>query len=216
YYGRLIEARRSHNQNNINTHENNIAQIKQQLLDREISMRNIQKPDKEFPQGDIISMTKNYYEVLEVDKNSTQEEIKKAYRKLSLKWHPDKNPNNKEEAEAKFKEISKAYQILSDPETRNLYDIYGEEFENLNYSGGGDASSNAEEIRREFAEAERKKEELKKQMLTVQMQKEKLKKHNVRAEELEPVNRNYKEAINNAGETLEEVVAVEERIIDNI
>jgi molecular chaperone DnaJ len=113
-------------------------------------------------------MTRNYYEILGVDKNATQEEIKKAYRKLSLKWHPDKNQGSKE-AEEKFKEISKAYQILSDPETRNTYDIYGEEFESMG-TGGSDTSSNADEIRREFAEAEAQKQELKKQMLTVQMQ----------------------------------------------
>jgi DnaJ-class molecular chaperone len=92
-------------------------------------------------------MTRNYYEILEVDKNATQEEIKKAYRKLSLKYHPDKNQGNKE-AEEKFKEINKAYQILSDPETRNTYDIYGEEFESMGTSSG-DTSSNVDEIRRE-------------------------------------------------------------------
>src|SRR3954454_9639910 len=99
-------------------------------------------------------MTKSYYEILEVSKDATQEEIKKSYRKLVLKHHPDKNPNNREEAEKKFKEVSKAYQILSDPGTRNLYDIYGEEFENLGI--GNDNSSNSDEIKREFAEAERK------------------------------------------------------------
>lgn len=109
----------------------------------------------------------NYYEILEVKKDATEQEIKKSYRKLSLKWHPDKNQGSKE-AEERFKEISKAYQILSDPGTRNLYDIYDEDFENLGMSN--DNSSNADEIRREFAEAERKKEELRKQMLTVQMQ----------------------------------------------
>lgn len=109
----------------------------------------------------------NHYEILEVKKDATEQEIKKSYRKLSLKWHPDKNQGSKE-AEEKFKEISKAYQILSDPGTRNIYDIYGEEFESLGSSG--DTSSNTDEIRREFAEAERKKEELRKQMLTVQMQ----------------------------------------------
>ena len=53
-------------------------------------------------------MTKNYYEILEINSNATSEEIKKAYRKLSLKWHPDKNPTNREEAEEKFKEIADA------------------------------------------------------------------------------------------------------------
>ena len=56
----------------------------------------------------------DYYKVLEVNKNSTTADIKKAYRKLALKWHPDKNPDNQDEANRKFKEISEAYEILSD------------------------------------------------------------------------------------------------------
>jgi len=56
----------------------------------------------------------DYYSVLEVTKTSTAVDIKKAYRKLALKWHPDKNPEKKEEAEKKFKEISEAYEVLSD------------------------------------------------------------------------------------------------------
>ena len=113
-------------------------------------------------------MTKNYYEILGIDKNASQEEIKKNYRKLSLKNHPDKNRGSKE-AEEKFKEINKAYQVLSDSATRNIYDIYGEEFENMG-SSAGDTSSATDEIRREYAEAEAQKQELKKQMLIVQMQ----------------------------------------------
>lgn len=56
----------------------------------------------------------DYYKVLEVNKNATTADIKKAYRKLALKWHPDKNPENQDEANRKFKEISEAYEILSD------------------------------------------------------------------------------------------------------
>lgn len=70
---------------------------------------------------------KNYYEVLGVNKNSNENEIKKAYRKMSLKYHPDRNLENKKECEEKFKEISKAYQILSDSEKRKNYDLYGDE-----------------------------------------------------------------------------------------
>jgi len=113
-------------------------------------------------------MSKNYYEILEIEKNSTGEQIKKAYRKLSLKWHPDKNSGNKE-AEEKFKEINKAYQTLSDPTARNLYDIYGEDSEDLG-GGGGSSSFEDDEIKRQYAEAEAQKEELKKEMLTVEMQ----------------------------------------------
>lgn len=56
----------------------------------------------------------DYYKVLEVNKNATTADIKKAYRKLALKWHPDKNPENQDEANRKFKEISEAYEVLSD------------------------------------------------------------------------------------------------------
>ena len=55
-----------------------------------------------------------YYEILEVTKTATESDIKKAYRKHALKWHPDKNPNNQKEAEKRFKEISEAYEVLSD------------------------------------------------------------------------------------------------------
>lgn len=53
----------------------------------------------------------DYYKILQVDKNATDEDLKKAYRKLAMKWHPDKNPNNKKEAEAKFKQVSEAYEV---------------------------------------------------------------------------------------------------------
>lgn len=65
---------------------------------------------------------KDYYQILGVDKNATKDEIKKAFRKLSLKWHPDRNPNNKKEAEDKFKEIAEAYTVLSDDDKRREYD----------------------------------------------------------------------------------------------
>jgi len=69
----------------------------------------------------------SYYDVLNINQNSDANEIKKQYRKLALKWHPDKNPNNKTEAEIKFKEINEAYEVLSDPEKRRIYDTYGKE-----------------------------------------------------------------------------------------
>ncbi|XP_015681515.1 dnaJ homolog subfamily B member 8 [Crotalus tigris] len=64
----------------------------------------------------------NYYEVLGLNQNASQEDIKRAYRKLALKWHPDKNPYNKEDAEKKFKAVAEAYEVLSDPQKRCLYD----------------------------------------------------------------------------------------------
>ncbi|KAH6773671.1 DNAJ heat shock family protein [Perilla frutescens var. hirtella] len=69
----------------------------------------------------------DYYKILQVDKNAKDDDLKKAYRKLAMKWHPDKNPNNKKEAEARFKQISEAYEVLSDPQKRAIYDQYGEE-----------------------------------------------------------------------------------------
>jgi len=70
-------------------------------------------------------MAKNLYEILGVTKSSTDQEIKSAYRKLALQWHPDKHKGDKE-AETKFKEINKAYEILSDKQKRSQYDTFGE------------------------------------------------------------------------------------------
>ena len=69
-------------------------------------------------------MSEDYYKILGIEKTASAEEIKKAYRKLALKWHPDKNPNNKA-AEDKFKKISEAYAVLSDMQKRKDYDMYG-------------------------------------------------------------------------------------------
>lgn len=70
-------------------------------------------------------MAEDYYQVLGVDKKASADEIKKAYRKLAVKWHPDKNPNNKAAAEEKFKKISEAYAVLSDSQKREQYDTFG-------------------------------------------------------------------------------------------
>jgi molecular chaperone DnaJ len=71
-----------------------------------------------------MNTNRDYYEILGVSKNATQEEIKAAYRKLALKYHPDRNPNNKE-AEEKFKEAAAAYEVLSDTDKRKRYDQFG-------------------------------------------------------------------------------------------
>ncbi len=67
----------------------------------------------------------NYYDVLGLPRNSSDEDIKKAYRKLAMKWHPDKNRDNAEEAAKKFQDIGEAYDVLSDLEKRAIYDRYG-------------------------------------------------------------------------------------------
>ncbi|KAK2501629.1 hypothetical protein MC885_018254 [Smutsia gigantea] len=101
----------------------------------------------------------NYYQVLGVQSSASPEDIKKAYRKLALRWHPDKNPNNKEEAEKKFKQVSEAYEVLSDAKKHSLYDHAGCD----SWQAGGGASTpfnspfdsgyifrNPEDIFREF------------------------------------------------------------------
>jgi DnaJ-class molecular chaperone len=81
-------------------------------------------------------MARDYYQTLGVSRKAEEKDIKSAYRKLARKHHPDVNPNDKT-AEAKFKEISEAYDVLSDPEKKKLYDQYGQNWENAqNFTGG--------------------------------------------------------------------------------
>ncbi|PIA61151.1 hypothetical protein AQUCO_00300580v1 [Aquilegia coerulea] len=79
---------------------------------------------------------KSYYDILQLSKGATEEQIKRAYRKLALKYHPDKNQGN-EEANKKFTEISNAYEVLSDQEKRSIYDRYGEEGLKQHAASGG-------------------------------------------------------------------------------
>src|SRR6056297_2411651 len=70
----------------------------------------------------------DYYKLLELDKSASQADIKKAYRKLARKFHPDLNPNNKE-AQLRFQQINEANEVLSDPEKRKKYDQYGKDWQ---------------------------------------------------------------------------------------
>ena len=85
--------------------------------------------------GEKVSK-RDYYDVLGVDKNASQEDIKRAYRKLAMKYHPDRNPDDKN-AEEKFKELNEAYEILSDPEKKQMYDQFGHAGVNGNAGGFG-------------------------------------------------------------------------------
>ena len=80
----------------------------------------------EGKEGRLYMAKRDYYEVLEVSRNATGEEIKKAYRQKAMKFHPDRNPGDKD-AEEKFKEAAEAYEVLSDPEKRSRYDQFGHE-----------------------------------------------------------------------------------------
>ena len=88
-----------------------------------------------------MAQKRDYYEVLGVDKNASEDDIKKAYRKIAIKYHPDRNPGNKE-AEEKFKEAAEAYDVLHDPKKRQQYDQFGFDGPNMGggfggFSGGG-------------------------------------------------------------------------------
>ncbi|KAL2631645.1 hypothetical protein R1flu_016331 [Riccia fluitans] len=83
-----------------------------------------------------ISKRKDWYKVLQIDQTASAADIKRAYKKLALQWHPDKNVDNREEAEEKFREIAEAYEILGDEEKRGRYDR-GEDIEEQNMGGPG-------------------------------------------------------------------------------
>lgn len=92
---------------------------------------------------------RDYYEILGVTKSATPEEIKKAYRKLAIQYHPDKNPDNPE-AEEKFKEAAEAYEVLSNPEKRQRYDQFGHQ--GLGGNGGFGGGMNMEDIFSQFGD----------------------------------------------------------------
>ncbi|XP_032313910.1 dnaJ homolog subfamily B member 8 [Camelus ferus] len=100
----------------------------------------------------------NHYEVLGVQAGASPEDIRKAYRRLALRWHPDKNPGNKEEAERRFKQVSEAYEVLSDGRRRSAYDRAGRDSRRAGGAssphggpfGSGYTFRNPEDIFREF------------------------------------------------------------------
>ena len=95
-----------------------------------------------------MAQKRDYYEVLGVEKTASEDEIKKAYRKIAIKYHPDRNPGDKE-AEEKFKEAAEAYNVLHDPKTRQQYDQFGFNGPGMggfDFSGFGGASMNMDDI----------------------------------------------------------------------
>ena len=94
-------------------------------------------------------MKRDYYEVLGIDKNADASAIKKAYRKLAKKYHPDTNKDDPN-AEQKFKEVTEAYSVLNDPEKKKLYDQFGHAAFEEGFSPGGGQSYNADGMHREY------------------------------------------------------------------
>ena len=97
----------------------------------------------------VNSEGKDYYKILGISKDADKRSIKKAYRKLALKWHPDKNPENMKEATQKFNEIGEAYEVLSDEDKRRQYDSGGMGSDGFDFTGFGQ-KSNANDIFKEF------------------------------------------------------------------
>ena len=98
-----------------------------------------------------MSTKRDYYEILGVAKSASQDEIKKAYRKVAMQFHPDRNPNNKE-AEEKFKEAAEAYEVLSDPDKRAQYDRFGHAAAGAGRGGYGGGNMNMEDIFSNFGD----------------------------------------------------------------
>ncbi len=91
-----------------------------------------------------MATKEDFYKLLNVDRNASDAEIKKSYRSMAMKYHPDRNTDNPEAAEAKFKQIKEAYEVLSDPKKRSAYDQFGHAGVDPSMGGGVPAVSAAE------------------------------------------------------------------------
>jgi curved DNA-binding protein len=98
-------------------------------------------------------MAKDYYRILGVPRNATDAEIKKAYRKLAMQYHPDRNPGKEKWANEKFKEINEAYGVLGDPQKRNQYDQFGTVGNVGDIFGSPDTRTTFEEMMKDFGGA---------------------------------------------------------------
>mgnify|MGYP001441603090 CR=1 FL=1 len=116
-------------------------------------------------------MSNSYYDILNINKNASENEIKKAYRKLAMKYHPDRNPNNKEECETKFKEISEAHNVLSDPQKRKHYDMFGKEGSSnaSNFSSPFDMFNNFSNIFNTNSTPQKRKPKLKEKIIHLEL-----------------------------------------------
>jgi DnaJ-class molecular chaperone len=98
-------------------------------------------------------MAKDYYQILGISRNATEEQIKKAYRKLAMKYHPDRNPGNEKWANEKFKEVNEAFSVLGDPEKKRQYDQFGTAGAAGDIFGSGYTRSTFEDLMKDFGGA---------------------------------------------------------------
>jgi curved DNA-binding protein CbpA len=96
-------------------------------------------------------MSQDFYQTLGIEKTSTESEIKKAYRKQAVKWHPDKNPGNEEQASSMFKKIGEAYETLGDPSKRSQYDNGGIDYNDINNNMRRNSGTNRSQHQQNFS-----------------------------------------------------------------
>jgi DnaJ family protein C protein 3 len=126
-------------QDAVNTYRRAVTMAQETNQNHQEASERLQKAETALKQ----SKEKNYYKILGVARTAEASQIKKAYRELALKWHPDKNADNKEEAERMFMDIGEAYEVLSDQEKREKYDRGEEVYPNQGGGGGGGHDAHA-------------------------------------------------------------------------